>query len=94
MDKHEKLQQKWHGTDTGDALQEILRLHEVLGEQFAQEQETSRERIAELVQVLRQGGVYGKYDPHIGFVESQAVVIPSSLAHNSPSRTIRNHRDP
>ena len=69
MDKHDKLQQKWHGTDAGDALHEVRRLHAALAEQSAQEQEVSRERITELVYALRQGGVYGQYDPHIGFVE-------------------------
>lgn len=72
MDKQEKLQQKWHGTEMGEALEEIRRLHEALGEQSAQEQETTRERIAELVQALRPGGVYGNYDPHLGFIEEKA----------------------
>jgi len=74
--KHDKLQQQWHGTDAGDALQEIRRLHEALAEQSAQEQEVSRERIAELVYALRQGGVYGHYDPHVGFIEEKAAKRP------------------
>ncbi len=72
MDKRDNLQQKWHGTDAGDALQEVRRLHEELAEQSAKEQEVSRERIKELVQALRQVGVYGKYDPHVGFIEEKA----------------------
>jgi len=72
LDKLDNLQQKWHGTDAGDALHEVRHLHEALAEQSAQEQEVSRERIKELVQALRQGGVYGKYDPHVGFIEEKA----------------------
>jgi len=52
LDKQEKLRQKWHGTEMGEALQEIRRLHEALAHQSAQKQEITRERIAELVQVL------------------------------------------
>jgi len=63
LDKQDKLQKKWHGTNMGEALQELRPLHEALAQQSAQEQELTRERIAELVQTLRQGGVYGKYDP-------------------------------
>jgi hypothetical protein len=76
VDKQEKLQRKWHGTDAGEALQELRRLHEALAEQSAPEQETSRERIADLVQALRQGGVYGKYDPHVGFIEEKMATKP------------------
>jgi len=72
LDKHDRLQQKWHGTDAGDALQEIRRLHEALANQSAQEQEVIRERIKELVRALRQGGIYGQYDPHVGFIEEKA----------------------
>ncbi len=72
MDKLDNLQQKWHGTDAGDALQEVRRLHEALANQSAKEQEVSRERVKELVYALCQGGVYGKYDPHVGFVEEKA----------------------
>lgn len=71
MDKRDNLQQKWHGTDAGDALLEVRRLHEALADQSAQEQEVNRERITELVQALRQGGVYGQYDPHVGFIEEK-----------------------
>ncbi len=62
--------------DMWEALQEVRRLHETLAEQSAQEQETTRERIAELVQALRQGGVYGKYDTHLGFIEEKAATKP------------------
>jgi len=72
VDKLDNLQQKWRGTDAGDALQEIRRLHAALADQSAQEQEVSRERITELVRALRQGGVYGQYEPHIGFIEEKA----------------------
>ncbi len=72
MDKQDKLQQHWQGTDAGDALQEIRRLHEGIAEQSAQEQEGVRERIAALVHALRQGGVYGRYDLHVGFIEEKA----------------------
>jgi hypothetical protein len=72
LDKHDKLQQKWHGTDAGEALHEIRTLHEALADQSAQKQEVIRERIKELVYALRQGGVYGQYDPHIGFIEEKA----------------------
>jgi len=73
LDKLDNLQQKWHGTDAGDALKKIRRLHKALADQSAQAQEVSREQIKELVQALRQGGVYGKYDPHIGFVAEKAI---------------------
>jgi len=76
LDKQEKLRQKWHGTEMGKALQEIRHLHGALAHQSAQEQEMTRERIAELVQALRQGGVYGKYDPPVGFVEEKAATKP------------------
>jgi len=76
VDKLNNLQQKWHGTDAGDALHEVRRLHEALAEQSAQEQEVSRERIKELVYALRQGGAYGKYDPHVGFIEEKASKQP------------------
>jgi hypothetical protein len=76
LDKLDKLQQQWHGTDAGNALLEIRRLHEALADQSAREQEVSRERIKELVYALRQGGVYGQYDPHIGFVEEKASKQP------------------
>jgi len=71
VDKLDNLQQQWHGTAAGDALHEIRRLHEALAEQSAKEQEISRERITELARALRQGGVYGQYDPHLGFVEEK-----------------------
>jgi len=76
LDKQEKLQQKWHGTDAGDALQEVRRLHAALADQSAQAQEVIRERIKELVYALRQSGVYGKYDPHVGFIEEKASKQP------------------
>jgi len=72
LDKQEKLRQKWHGTDAGEALQDIRGLHEALAEQSAQDQEGVRERIAALVHALRQGGVYGRYDLHVGFIEEKA----------------------
>lgn len=76
MDKLDKLQQQWHGTDAADALQEVRRLHAALADQSAREQEVSRERIKELVCALRQGGVYGKYDPPVGLVEEKAATKP------------------
>jgi hypothetical protein len=76
VDKLDNLQQKWRGTDAGDALQEIRRLHAALADQSAQAQEVNRERITELAYALRQGGVYGKYDPHVGFVEEKAIKQP------------------
>ena len=69
MEKHDKLQQQWHGTDAGDTLHEIAACMRRWPNESAREQEASRERIRELVQALRQGGMYGKYDPHNGFVE-------------------------
>jgi hypothetical protein len=72
LDKHDKLQQKWQGTPTGEAIQEIRRLHEALAEQTAREQEDARERIADLVRALRQSGVFGQYDPYQGrFIEER-----------------------
>lgn len=72
MDKQDKSQQKWQGTATGEAIQEIRRLHEALTDQSAREQEDARERIADLVRVLRRSGVFGQYDPHHGrFIEER-----------------------
>lgn len=76
MDQTNKLQQKWQGTALGEALREIRRLHEALAAQSGQEQERNRRRIAELVRGLRQGGIYGKYDPHRGFVEEPGAKPP------------------
>lgn len=69
MGKNDKLHEKWQGTPTGEALLHIQRLHETLADQSAAEQEVARQRIDELVRTLRQGGVFGKYDAHSGFVE-------------------------
>lgn len=66
MDRNDRLLQQWEGTANGEALAEIRRLHDALGDQSAQDQEGARVRIEDLVRTLRQGGVYGKYDPHTG----------------------------
>ena len=64
------------GEPNGAALTEIHRLHTLLAGQSARDQEGTRERIAEFLQTLRQGGVYGKYDPPVGFVEEKAATKP------------------
>ena len=69
MGKNDKLLEKWQGTPTGETLLHIQRLHDTLAEQSAAEQEVARQQIDELVRTLRQGGVFGKYDAHSGFVE-------------------------
>lgn len=73
MFKKYKMREQWQGTPTGEAMLEIQRLHETLVSQPAKEQEVTRQRIEELVRGLRQTGVFGKYDIHLGqFVEEPA----------------------
>ena len=57
------------GDDGLETLLQIERLHEALAAQSAAEQEVTRQQIDELVRTLRQGGVFGKYDAHSGFIQ-------------------------
>lgn len=59
------------GSANGAALTAIQRLHTLLEGQSARDQEGTRQRIAEFVRTLRQGGVFGQYDPDRGFIEEK-----------------------
>jgi len=73
MTKKYTMRERWQGTPTGETLYEIRRLHETLVNQSAKEQEVTRQRIEDLAWQLRQAGLYGKYDLHLGqFVEEPA----------------------